>query len=347
VRSKRLLSAIDAHAAGSPERVVVSGVPTLPGNTMLEKAKHLCDNLDHLRTFLVHEPRGHGNMYASLIVPPSLEGADIGVVYLDVGGYPTMCGHGTIAICTALVETGMVEAREPETEIALDTPAGLVRARVAVRDGQAESVTIQNVPSFLYRADIEVQVPNLGRVRLDIAYGGNFCAIVPAESVGLEVVPERANDLMACGTAIWKAVNEQVDVHHPEEPGIDCVNYVQFSGPASDPRAAMRNAVVAPPTSIDRSPCGTGTSARMAALHAQGRLDLDEEFVHESIIGSLFSGALVEETNVGDFAAVIPTITGSAYITGIHQFMLDPRDPFPAGFLLGKQGKPYGFEFES
>jgi proline racemase len=347
VRSKRLLSAIDAHAAGSPERVVVSGVPALPCNTMLEKARYVCDNLDHLRTFLVHEPRGHGNMYASLIVPPSVEDADVGVVYLEVGGYPTMCGHGTIAICTVLVETGIVEAKEPETKIALDTPAGLVRAQVAVGDGQAESVTIQNVPSFLYRADIEVQTPNLGRVRLDIAYGGNFCAILPADRVGLEVVPERANDLIACGTEIWKAVNEQISVHHPEEPGIDCVNYVQFSATASDPRAAMKNAVVAPPTSIDRSPCGTGTSARMAALHAQGKLDLGEEFVHESIIGSLFSGVLVEEIEVGEFSAVVPTITGSAYITGMHQFMLDPRDPFPAGFLLGEQGKPYGFEFES
>jgi proline racemase len=347
MRSKRLLSTIDTHAAGSPERVVVSGVPAFPGNTMLEKSRYVCDNLDHLRTFLVHEPRGHGNMYASLIVPPSVENADVGVIYLEVGGYPTMCGHGTIAICTVLVETGIVETREPETEIVLDTPAGLVRAKVAVRDGQAESVTIQNVPSFLYKADVKVQVPNLGRVRLDIAYGGNFCAILPAESVGLEVLPERANDLIAYGTEIWKAVNDQVEVHHPKELGIDCVNYVQFSAPASDPRAAMKNAVVAPPTSLDRSPCGTGTSARMAALHAQGKLDLGEEFVHESIIGSLFSGRLVAETRVGEFTAVVPTITGSAHITGIHQFMLDPSDPFPAGFLLGSQGKPYGFDFDS
>jgi proline racemase len=347
VRSKQLLSAIDTHAGGSPERVVVSGVPALQGNTMLEKARYVCDNLDHLRTFLVHEPRGHGNMYASLIVPPTIEEANVGVVYLEVGGYPTMCGHGTIAICTVLVETGMVESNEPETEITLDTPAGLVRAKVAVKDGQAESVTIQNVPSFLYQEDVTVQVPGLGRVRLDIAYGGNFCAIMSAGSVGLAVDLGHANDLMAWGTEIWKAVNEQVQVHHPEEPGIDSINYVQFTAPASDPRAAAKNAVLAPPTAIDRSPCGTGTSARMAALHAQGQLDLNEEFVHESIIGSLFSGVLVQETNVGEFAAVVPTITGSAYITGMHQFMLDPRDPFPAGFLLGAQGKPYGFGTES
>jgi proline racemase len=344
---KRVLSAVDTHTAGSPERIVVSGVPPIPGDTMMEKARSLRDNMDHLRTLLVHEPRGHGNMYASLIVPPTTPDADVGVLYLEVGGYPTMCGHGTIAICTVLVETGVVEAREPATEIALDTPAGLVRARVAVRDGQVESVTIQNVPSFLYRADVEVDVPGLGCVMIDIAYGGNFCAILPAESVGLEVAPEAATDLTASGTAIWQAVNEQVEVRHPLEPGIDCVNYVQFHAPATDPRATARNAVIAPPTSLDRSPCGTGTSARMAALHAKGKLGLNEEFVHESIVGSLFFARLVEETQLGEYAAVVPTITGSAYITGFHQFVLDPRDPFPAGFLLGKKEKPYGFEFES
>ncbi len=347
MKFKRVLSAVDTHAGGSPERVVVGGLPPIPGDTMLEKARSVCGNLDHLRTLLVHEPRGHGNMYASLIVPPTVEDADVGVLYLEVGGYPTMCGHGTIAICTVLVETGVVEAREPETEITLDTPAGLVGAKVAVKDGEAESVTIRNVPSFLYKADIEVKVPGLGRVALDIAYGGNFCAILPAESVGLEVVPEAALDLIACGTEIWKAVNEHVGVQHPIEAGINCVNYVQFYAPATHRRATVKNAVIAPPTSLDRSPCGTGTSARMAALYARGKLGLHEEFVHESIIGSLFTGRLVAETRVGDFAAVIPTITGSAHITGLHQFMLDPRDPFPAGFLLGKQEEPYGIELGS
>ncbi len=347
MKLKRVLSAVDTHAAGSPERVVVSGVPLIPGDTMLEKARYMRGNMDHLRTLLVHEPRGHGNMYASLIVPPTTPGADVGVLYLEVGGYPTMCGHGTIAICTVLVETGVVEAREPTTEIALDTPAGLVRASVAVGDGEVESVTIRNVPSFLYRADVEVEVPGLGWVTLDIAYGGNFCAMLPAERVGLEVVPGAAGDLIARGTEIWKAVNEQVEVQHPIEPGINCVNYVQFYAPATHRRATVKNAVIAPPTSLDRSPCGTGTSARMAALYARGKLGLHEEFVHESIIGSLFTGRLVAETRVGDFAAVIPTITGSAYITGLHQFMLDPRDPFPAGFLLGKQEEPYGIELGS
>jgi proline racemase len=344
VRLNRVLSAVDTHTAGSPERVVVSGLPPIPGDTMIAKARSLRDNMDHLRTLLVHEPRGHGNMYASLIVPPTIPEAHVGVLFLEVGGYPTMCGHGTIAICTVLVETGVVEAREPTTEIALDTPAGLVRAMVAVKAGEVQSVTIRNVPSFLYKADTNVDVPGLGRVTVDIAYGGNFCAILPAETVGLEVVPEAALDLISHGTAIWEAVNEQVEVRHPLEPGIDCVNYVQFYGPATVSQATVKNAVIAPPTSLDRSPCGTGTSARMAALHARGKLGLNEEFVHESIVGSLFSARLVAETQVQEYNAVVPTITGSAYITGFHQFVLDPRDPFQAGFLLGKQGKPYGLD---
>ncbi|MFC2029323.1 proline racemase family protein [Chloroflexota bacterium] len=346
MKLKRVLSAVDTHTAGSPERVVVSGVPPIPGSNMIEKAKYMRESMDHLRTLLVHEPRGHGNMYAALIVPPTMPDADVGVLYLEVGGYPTMCGHGTIAICTVLVETGVVEAREPTTEIALDTPAGLVRARVAVHGGEVESVTIRNVPSFLYKADVEIDAPGLGRVMVDIAYGGNFCAILPAETVGLDVVPESTADLISYGAQIWEAVNEQVVVRHPLEPGIDGVNYVQFYAPAAHPHATARNAVIAPPTSLDRSPCGTGTSARMAALYAKGELGLNEEFVHESIVGSRFSARLVEETQVGEYTAVVPTITGSAYITGFHQFMLDPRDPFPAGFLLGKQ-EPYGVGSDS
>jgi len=347
MKFSRIFTAIDSHTGGNAERVVIGGAPPIPGETMLEKLKYVRDHLDHLRTFLVHEPRGHSNMFASLLTPPTVDGADFGVIYLEPGGYATMCGHGTIAICTVLVETGMVQAKEPVTGIVLDTPAGVVRAEVAVKGGVAESVTIQNVPSFLYKPDVEVDVPEVGWVRVDIAYGGNFYAILPAESVGLEITPEHANEITSCGTKIWKAVNEQVEIHHPEEPEINCVNYVEFSAPPTNPAATMKNAVVVPPAAIDRSPCGTGTSAKMAALYTKGELDLNEEFIHESIIGSLFYGQLIEETRVGSFTAVVPTIRGSAYIMGIQQFVLDPRDPFPAGFLLGKKEKLYGVGFES
>ena len=343
----KLITAIDTHTEGNPERVVTGGIPFIPGKTMLEKSKYVRNNLDYVRTLLVHEPRGHSNMYAALLVPPCDDRADFGVIYMEPGGYVTMCGHGTIAICTVLVETGIIEALEPEPEIVLDTPAGLVRAKVAMKDGKAESVTIRNVPSFLYMADVKVDVPDVGRVKADIAYGGNFYAILEAESVGLEIRPEHANKLISLGTKIWRSLNEQVEIHHPEQPVIDCVNYVEFSAPATNPKAGIKNAVVVPPGGMDRSPCGTGTSAKMAILHAKGELALGEEFVHESIIGSLFYARLIRETKVGDYKAVVPTIRGSAHITGINQFVVDPDDPFPAGFQLAKTEKLYGFGFRN
>jgi len=343
----KLITAIDTHTEGNPERVVTGGIPFIPGKTMLEKSKYTRNNLDYIRTLLVYEPRGHSNMYASLLVPPTVDGADFGVIYMEPGGYVTMCGHGTIAICTVLVETGIIEALEPETEIVLDTPAGLVRAKVAVKDGKAESVTMRNVPSFLYMADVKVDVPDVGRVKVDIAYGGNFYAILEAESVGLEVKPGHARKLISTGTRIWRAVNEEIEIHHPEKPEIDCVNYVEFSAPSTNPKANMKNAVVVPPAGMDRSPCGTGTCAKMATLYSMGKLNLNEEFVHESIIGSLFHGRLIQETWVGNYKAVVPTIRGSAHITGINQFFVDPDDPFPEGFQLVKTDKLYGFGFRN
>lgn len=345
MRFNRVITAIDSHTGGNAERVVIGGVPPIPGKTMMEKLKYVRDHMDYLRTFLVHEPRGHSNMFASLLTPPTVGEANFGVIYLEPGGYATMCGHGTIAICTVLVEMGMVPVQEPVTKIVLDTPAGIVQTEVEVKDGLAQSVTIQNVPSFLYKPDIEVEVPEIGRVKVDIAYGGNFYAILPAASVGLKIVPESASEIIAYGTKIWKAVNEQVEIRHPLEPRIDCINYVEFSAPSTHPEATLKNAVVVPPAGIDRSPCGTGTSAKMATLYAKGELGLNEEFVHESIIGSLFYGQLIAEVKVGPYTAVVPTIRGSAYIMGIQQFVLDPRDPFPTGFLLGKQEKLYGVEF--
>ena len=277
--------------------------------------------------------------------PPANPEADYGILYLEPGGYATMCGHGTIAICTVLVEMGMVEVVEPVTRIKLDTPAGLVEAEVAVTDGLADSVTIKNVPSFLYKPEVTVDVPGLGNVTMDISYGGNFYALLPAKSVGLTVSSDDFRKLLDYGTRIWEAVNEQVEIEHPLDPKINCVNYVEFYGPPKHPDAHAKNAVVVPPSGMDRSPCGTGTSAKMATLFARNKLALNQEFVHESIIGTLYYGMLIEETKVGDFPAVVPTIRGSAYIMGINQLIIDPRDPFPNGFLIEKQGKIYGFEF--
>ena len=342
MRFKRIITAVDSHTEGEPARIVIGGIPYIPGDTMFEKKRYGEQNLDHLRTMLMYEPRGHNAMSGAIITQPTVEEADMGIVFIEVSGWLPMCGHGTIAACTVLVETGIIEAQEPVTKIVLDTPAGIVRAEVRVENGSVKGVTIWNVPSFLYKSDVEVDVPTLGRVKVDIAWGGNFYAILPAESVGLKVAPEYAADLINYGRKIRRAIYEQVEVAHPENPLINCVTHVEFSAPPTHPEATMKNAVIYGPGQIDRSPCGTGTSAKMATLYAKGELGLNEEFVHESIIGSLFYGKLVEETQVGSYSAVVPTISGRAYIMGIQQFVLDPEDPFPAGFYLGEKEELFG-----
>ena len=339
MKFKRLIAAVDSHTEGEPARVVIGGVPSVPGGTMVEKWLWAQENLDELRTMLMFEPRGHGAMSGTIITPPASPEADVGVIFIEVSGFLPMCGHGTIATCTVLVETGIIEAKEPVTEITLDTPAGLVRAKVRVEDGVAKDVTIQNIPSFLYRSDVEVDVAGLGRVRLDIAWGGNFYAIVPAESVGLEVVPERAREIVDYGARIREAVYEQVEVVHPENPAVNSCTHVRFIAPPSHPEATWKNAVFFSAEGVDRSPCGTGTSAEMAMRHAKGELELNQEFVSESVIGSLFYGKLIEETRVGTLPAVVPTIRGSAYLMGFQYFALDPRDPWPQGFYLGPKSK--------
>jgi proline racemase len=256
-----------------------------------------------------------------------------------------MCGHGTIGTCTVLVEAGLVKVTEPVTSIVLDTPAGLVRAKVAVADGVAKAVTIQNVPSFLYKSDVKVDVPELGEVVLDIAYGGNFYAIVPAERAGLEITPRCAKEIVRKGCLIREAIFEQVEVQHPTIPAINRCSHVRFISKSPDPQVTTRNAVLYSAEAIDRSPCGTGTSAEMAARFGKGLQRIGEEMVSESIIGSRFYGNLIETTQVGPYQAVVPTIRGSAYVSGFQHIVLDPRDPFPHGFYLGESSR-WGAEFE-
>ncbi len=344
MRFKRLISAIDSHTEGEPTRVVIGGVPVIPGTTIQAKWEWAKTHLDGLRKLLMFEPRGSAFMSGSIVTAPCTPGADVGVIYIEVSGFLPMCGHGTIGTCTVLVEAGLVPVTEPVTAIVLDTPAGLVRAKVEVADGIAKSVTIQNVPAFLYKADQKVVVPELGEVVLDIAYGGNFYAIVQAEQVGLELVPGRAKEIVRKGSLIREAILGQVPVQHPTLPAINRCTHVRFVSPSSDPGVTTRNAVLYSAEAIDRSPCGTGTSAEMAARFSKGLQRIGEEMVSESIIGSRFYGSLVEQTQVGPFPAVIPTIRGSAYISGIHQVVLDERDPFPEGFYLGESSK-WGAEF--
>ncbi|MGH3652494.1 proline racemase family protein [Glutamicibacter sp.] len=333
MRTTRVFHAVDSHTEGMPTRVITGGVGTIPGKTMAARRLWFMENSDHIRKLLMNEPRGHAAMSGAILQPPTRDDADFGVLYIEVSGLLPMCGHGTIGVATVLVETGMVEVVEPVTEIRLDTPAGLVIASVQVEDGHAAAVTIKNVPSFADRLDASVQVPGLGTVNYDLAFGGNFYAVVDLESIGLPFERERKQELIEAGLAIMAAINEQDEPVHPERDDIRGCHHVYLKAPDSDAEHS-RHAMAIYPGWFDRSPCGTGTSARMAQLHARGELGLETDFLNESFIGSQFTGRLVGTTTVGDKPAVIPTVTGRAWVTGTAQYFLDPTDPFPEGFIL-------------
>jgi proline racemase len=316
-----------------PTRVITGGVGVLPGATMAERRLRFVAERDDLRTLLMCEPRGHASMSGAILQPPTRPDADWGVLYIEVSGCLPMCGHGTIGVATVLVETGMVEVTEPETVVRLDTPAGVVVARVAVKDGAATSVTLENVPSYAHALDQVVEVPGHGTVRYDIAYGGNFYAFVQLADLGLPFERSAKDRLLDAGLAIMEAINDQNPVVHPEQPEIDVCHHVYLEAPGSTPRHG-RHAMAIHPGWFDRSPCGTGTSARLAVLHARGLVGVGEEVVNESFIGSRFGARILRETTVGGRAAILPSITGRAWVTGTAQYLLDPTDPFPAGFLL-------------
>jgi proline racemase len=333
VRSRRTFHTVESHTEGMPTRVVVGGVGTIPGATMAERRLWFMEHSDDIRTLLMYEPRGHAAMSGAILQPPTTPDADWGVLFIEVSGLLPMCGHGTIGVATVLVETGMVEVREPVTVIRLDTPAGPVTAEVSVADGVARSVTLRNVASFAHALDRTVKVPGLGEVRYDLAYGGNFYAIVDLEELGLPFERNASGELLAAGLKIMAAVNEADEPVHPERPDIHGCHHVYLTAPGSTARHS-RHAMAIHPGWFDRSPCGTGTSARMAQLHARGELPLHTDFVNESFIGTTFVGRLLAETSVGGRTAVSPSITGRAWVTGTSQFGLDPEDPFPAGFVL-------------
>ena len=334
MKISRFLSVIDTHTGGEATRTLIGGLPYVPGKTVVDKMNHLKENMDWIRTALMFEPRGHSVMSGAVLTQPTIPEADIGVIFIETDGYQPMCGHSTIGISTALVETGMVKVEEPVTHITFDTPAGLTRVRVHVENGVAKDVTFRNVPSFVFAEDIEVRVPGFGKVKMDIAYGGNVFAILPAASIGIEIRPESASELVEKGRLIKDAVNAQVRIQHPEKEFINFCQFVEFYGQPTAPGAHVKNAAFFPENGIDRSPCGTGTCAKVATLYAKGELKLNEEFVHESIIGSIFKARAVEETRVGSYAAIVPEVTGSAHITGINQLFIDPNDPHKHGFLL-------------
>jgi proline racemase len=334
MRARRVLHAVDTHTEGMPTRVVTGGVGPIPGATMAERRRRLIADHDHLRTLLMYEPRGHAAMSGAILQEPTRPDADAGVLFIEVSGCLPMCGHGTMGVATVLVETGMVPVTTPVTTVRLEVPAGLVTAEVHVRDdGAATGVTLRNVASFPVDRDATVTVPGLGPVRYDLAFGGNFYAIVDTDRLGLPFERGAADRLITAGQSIMDAINDAGRPVHPLDRAITGCHGVYLAAPDSDARHS-RHAMVIGPGWLDRSPCGTGTSARMAQLWGRGELPLHRDFVNESFIGRHFVGRLVEPTTVGDVAAVVPTVTGRAWITGTAQYVLDPEDPFPAGFLL-------------
>ena len=333
MRASRTFDAVDSHTEGMPARVIVGGVGEIPGATMMDKRLHFMEHMDDVRRLLMFEPRGHSAMSGAILQPPARDDADWGVVYIEVSGCLPMCGHGTIGVATVLVETGRVKVTEPVTTIRLDTPAGLVVAEVAVEDGVARAVTIRNVPSFSDGLDLSVEVPGIGAVAYDMAFGGNFYAIVDADSLGVEFARDNGEEILRRGMQLMAAINETDSPVHPEDPAIRGCKHVQVVAPGSDAKHS-RHAMVISPGWFDRSPCGTGTSARMAQLHARGLMGPGDELVNESFIGTHFIGRIVEETEVAGRPAIVPTITGRAWITGTAQYVLADDDPFPAGFLV-------------
>ena len=346
-RLGRTIRAVDLHAAGEPGRVIVGGVDDVPGTSMFDKMSWLQANRDDLRLRMLREPRGFPAANCNLVLPSSNPEAAAGYVIMEQVEYPGMSGTNTMCVVTALLETGLLPMVEPVTEITLEAPAGLIRVRADCRKGKVTGVTFRNVPAFATHLDAVVEVPTIGPVTVDVAYGGMFYVIASAEAFGLRLTPDEGADIVRITEMIKAAANEQLPVVHPDQPGFAGITIGQLSGPAHDPANSMRNVVTVstgtldwgrPATwtgAIDRSPCGTGTSARMATLHARGRLAIGEDFRHEGILGTVFTGRILEETVIGSRPAVVPQITGQAWITGLAEYVVDPTDPFPDGFTVG------------
>ncbi len=280
------------------------------------------------------EPRGHNDMFGSVMTQPCCPDADFGIIFMDGGGYLNMCGHGTIGAMTAAIETGVVPAVEPVTHVVMEAPAGIIRGDVTVVDGKAKEVSFLNVPAFLYKEGVEVDLPGVGTVKFDISFGGSFFAIIHASQLGLKIEPQNAGKLTELAMKLRDIINEKIEIQHPTLAHIKTVDLVEIYDEPTHPEATYKNVVIFGQGQVDRSPCGTGTSAKLATLHAKGELKVGEKFVYESILGTLFKGEIVEETKVADFNAVVPKITGSAYITGFNHFVIDEEDPLKHGFIL-------------
>lgn len=327
------ITTVDTHTMGEPTRVVTSGIAHIPGKQMVDKKNWLSENLDHIRRMLMLEPRGHQDMFGAILTEPVSDTACAGVIFMDSGGYLDMCGHGSMGAVTVLLETGMLNLNSPdengEQTLYLDTPAGLIHARAAMENGRVSKVTIRNRESF-FCASLEISIPPLGTIPVDIAYGGNYFALVDAALLKLSVEPANIDALKALGLAIRRAVNQQFTPVHPGTGIPGQVALTEIYEHTSPPR----NIVVFGTGQIDRSPCGTGTSAKMALLHHKGLLKPGEPYVYRSVFGTEFTGRIIEPTHVENQPAIIPEITGKAFITGFHQFVVDDTDPYKHGLNI-------------
>jgi proline racemase len=347
MRFSSMLTAVDLHAGGEPGRVITGGVLDVPGASMFAKMQYFAQHHDDIRLRMLREPRGYPASCCNLILPATRPEAQAGFIIMEQVEYPPMSGTNTICVVTALLETGLLPMREPVTELVLEAPAGLIGVRADCRDGKVTRVTFKNVPAFAVHLGQPVEVPQLGTVLVDVAWGGMFYVIAEAEPFGLRLTPDEGSEITRISQMILAATREQLPVAHPDNPQITGPTIAQLSGPPARPEAHRKNAVTvttgkldwARPASftgaIDRSPCGTGTCAKMATLYARGQLGLNQDFCHEGILGTLFTGRLIEETSVGPYRAVVPTLSGTAWITGLAQYVVDPDDPFPNGFTVG------------
>lgn len=337
MRWKKTLQVVDVHCEGEIGKVITSTTLDVPGATMLDKLVHLNTVDDSLRRLVCFEPRGFAQMSVNLLLPPTRPDADAGFIVLQPDRAHPMSGSNAICVVTALLETGMLKMQEPETVVRLDTAAGLVTVTAACQDGKVTSAAIQTSPSFVQDLDLEIETTDFGLIMVDVAYGGCFYGLIDVDQVGLTIEPQNAQRLMLAGVSILNDLMAKVPVQHPERPQINQFSYVMFRDRRGD---TVKTCTVLKPGRVDRSPCGTGSSANLAAMHARGLVKTGDVLTSESIIGSRFRVEMLGETKVGTRAAVLPRVTGRAWIYGISQMGLDPTDPFPRGFALSDTWGP-------
>ena len=329
-----IFEAIDTHTAGNPTRNLIAGVPDILGKTMQEKMAYANANLGWVVSTVMQEPRGHGNMSGTIWLPPCHPEAHMGILFIDASGLMPMCGHSTIGCVTAMLESGRIPLTGDVTEVNIDTAAGLVRTKAYTENGRVVKVTFRNVPSFLYCSGV-VDVPEYGKIPYDVAFGGNTYAIADAKYLkNLNLRSGHLAEIIKAAQAFGGAVRKEVDFVHPTDPFLKGISHVMFNTTPDDPKATYRNTVIFLPSSVDRSPCGTGTSARVASLFAKGELGLNQEFIHESVIGTQFTARIVEEVKVGNCKGGVPEVSGRAHFTGLHKFVIDPADPLKHGFRV-------------